>query len=87
MTAPHPIVESIRLAMEHHPVRLSLEAAHVGRFDACDKGQMELYLRWPDRHERQPGENPPLGLILCADKRASGPRGLALCRAQKPSRL
>lgn len=40
----------------------------LGRFDARDKGQMELYLRWLDRHERQPSENPPLGLILCADK-------------------
>jgi len=29
---------------------------------------MELYLRWLDKHERQPWENPPLGLILCADK-------------------
>ena len=29
---------------------------------------MELYLRWLDQHERQPGENPPLGLILCTDK-------------------
>ena len=29
---------------------------------------MELYLRWLDRYERQPGENPPLGLILCADR-------------------
>lgn len=25
-------------------------------------------LRWLDKHERQPWENPPLGLILCADK-------------------
>lgn len=40
----------------------------LGRFDARDKGQMELYLRWLDKHERQPNENPPLGLILCADK-------------------
>ena len=40
----------------------------LGRFDARDKGQMELYLRWLDKHERQPDENPPLGLILCADK-------------------
>ncbi len=32
------------------------------------KGQMELYLRWLDKYERQPGEEHPLGLILCADK-------------------
>lgn len=40
----------------------------LGRFDARDKGQMELYLRWLSRHERQPDENAPLGLILCAEK-------------------
>ncbi len=40
----------------------------LGRFQAADKGQMELYLRWLDRHERQPGEDSPLGLILCAGK-------------------
>lgn len=40
----------------------------LGRFRAADKGQMELYLRWLEKHERQPGEEPPLGLILCAGK-------------------
>lgn len=40
----------------------------LGRFRAADKGQMELYLRWLERHERQPGEESPLGLILCAGK-------------------
>jgi predicted nuclease of restriction endonuclease-like (RecB) superfamily len=40
----------------------------IGAFEAADKGQMELYLRWLERHEMQPGEEPPLGLILCADK-------------------
>ena len=40
----------------------------LGRFQAADKGQMELYLRWLDAHERQPGEEAPLGLILCAGK-------------------
>ena len=33
------------------------------------KGQMELYLRWLDRYERQPDERSPIGLILCAEKR------------------
>jgi predicted nuclease of restriction endonuclease-like (RecB) superfamily len=40
----------------------------IGTFEAADKGQMELYLRWLERHEMQNGEEPPLGLILCADK-------------------
>jgi predicted nuclease of restriction endonuclease-like (RecB) superfamily len=40
----------------------------LGRFQAADKGQMELYLRWLDANERQPGEELPLGLILCAGK-------------------
>ena len=37
----------------------------LGKFEAADKGQMELYLRWLDKHEREPGEEAPLGLILC----------------------
>jgi predicted nuclease of restriction endonuclease-like (RecB) superfamily len=40
----------------------------LDRFQAADKGQMELYLRWLERYETRPGEEPPLGLILCADK-------------------
>lgn len=53
----------------HRPLRaLVAIELKLGRFDARDKGQMELYLRWLDKHERQPNENPPLGLILCADK-------------------
>ena len=38
-------------------------------FKPGDKGQMELYLRWLDRHERKPGEETPIGLILCAGQR------------------
>jgi hypothetical protein len=30
---------------------------------------MELYLRWLDKYERKENENPPLGLILCAEKK------------------
>jgi predicted nuclease of restriction endonuclease-like (RecB) superfamily len=40
----------------------------IGQFQAADKGQMELYLRWLEEYEVQPGEEPPLGLILCAGK-------------------
>jgi len=32
------------------------------------KSQMELYLRWLDKHERRKGEDKPLGIILCAGK-------------------
>jgi predicted nuclease of restriction endonuclease-like (RecB) superfamily len=41
----------------------------LGRFKAEHKGQMELYLAWLNQHERQPGEEPPIGLILCAEAR------------------
>ncbi len=42
----------------------------IGRFQAADKGQMELYLRWLDRYERRREEEAPMGLILCAGKSA-----------------
>jgi predicted nuclease of restriction endonuclease-like (RecB) superfamily len=40
----------------------------VGDFEAADKGQMELYLGWLKRHECEPDEAEPLGMILCAGK-------------------
>lgn len=40
----------------------------IGEFDAAYKGQMELYLRWLAKYEQEPGENPPLGIILCTGK-------------------
>ncbi len=48
--------------------RLVLVELKLGAFKAADFGQTSLYLRWLDRHERQPGEDAPMGLILCADK-------------------
>lgn len=39
----------------------------LGRFKAAHKGQMELYLKWLDKFERQPEEEAPIGLILCAE--------------------
>lgn len=41
----------------------------LGRFKAEYKGQMELYLRWLAKHEQEAGEQPPLGIILCAGKK------------------
>jgi predicted nuclease of restriction endonuclease-like (RecB) superfamily len=40
----------------------------LGKFQAADKGQMELYLRWLEAFEMQFGEEPPIGLVLCAGK-------------------
>lgn len=40
----------------------------LGKLQAADKGQMELYLRWLEKYELRPGEEPPLGLILCGGK-------------------
>ena len=40
----------------------------LGKFKAAYKGQMELYLRWLEKYEKEPGEETPLGLILCAGK-------------------
>jgi len=40
----------------------------LGKFQAADKGQMELYLRWLEKYEKQPEEETPIGLILCATK-------------------
>lgn len=37
----------------------------LDKFKAAYKGQMELYLRWLEKHDMQPGEESPLGLILC----------------------
>jgi len=38
-------------------------------FRAEFKGQMELYLRWLAKHDQEPGDNPPLGIILCTGKK------------------
>ncbi|MBN8441070.1 MAG: DUF1016 family protein [Thauera sp.] len=53
----------------------------VGEFKAAYKGQMELYLRWLDKFEREPGEEPPLGIILCTGKKTEQIELLELDRA------
>jgi hypothetical protein len=41
----------------------------LGKFRPEHMGQMELYLRWLDKYERQEGESAPIGMILCAGKK------------------
>lgn len=47
--------------------RLVAVELKIGAFEAAHKGQMELYLRWLERYERQDHEESPIGLILCAE--------------------
>ena len=49
--------------------RLVVIELKLGDFKPADFGQVELYLRWLNRHERQPGEDSPLAIILCAGKK------------------
>jgi predicted nuclease of restriction endonuclease-like (RecB) superfamily len=50
--------------------RLVAVELKIGEFKAAYKGQMELYLRWLDKHEREPEEASPLGIILCTGKKS-----------------
>ena len=43
----------------------------VGKFTHADAGQMHLYLNYAREHWMRAGENPPVGLILCAQKGAA----------------
>lgn len=40
----------------------------IGEFTHSDAGQMHLYLNYAKEHWTRKGENPPVGLILCAEK-------------------
>jgi predicted nuclease of restriction endonuclease-like (RecB) superfamily len=48
--------------------RLVVIDLKLERFAPGDVGQMEFYMRWLKKHEMRPGEDEPLGLILCAEK-------------------
>lgn len=48
--------------------RLVVIDLKLEKFAPSDVGQMEFYMRWLKKHEMRPGENEPLGLILCAEK-------------------
>lgn len=40
----------------------------IGKFSHADAGQMHMYLNYAREHWMKPGENPPVGLILCTSK-------------------
>ncbi len=59
----------VDLVFFHRRLRcLVLLDLKLGRFSSTDAGQMHLYLNYAREHWVLPGENPPVGLILCAQK-------------------
>jgi predicted nuclease of restriction endonuclease-like (RecB) superfamily len=60
--------------------RLVAVELKIDRFKAGFKGQMELYLNWLNKYERQEGEETPIGLILCAE---AGTEQVELLNLQK----
>ena len=65
----------VDLVFWHRALRcLVLIDLKIGRFTYADAGQMHLYLNYAAANWVKPGENPPVGLILCADKGADEAR-------------
>ena len=59
----------VDLAFFHRVLRcLVLIDLKVGKFTHADAGQMHLYLNYAREHWVHEHENPPVGLILCAEK-------------------
>ena len=59
----------VDLLFYHRRLRcLMLIDLKLGRFSHADAGQMHTYLRYAAEHWAHPDENPPVGLILCAEK-------------------
>ncbi|HLQ46116.1 MAG TPA: PDDEXK nuclease domain-containing protein, partial [Planctomycetaceae bacterium] len=68
-----------RLRIDHEWFRIDLLFYHrrlrslvvidlkTGPLDHADIGQMHLYLNYAREHWMEPGENPPVGLILCTE--------------------
>ena len=60
--------------------RLVAVELKINHFKPAYKGQMELYLNWLHKYERQEGEEAPIGLILCAE---AGAEQVELLNMQK----
>lgn len=59
----------VDLVFYHHRLRcLVLIDLKLGRFTHADAGQMHVYLNYAAQHWTREDENPPVGLILCAEK-------------------
>ena len=54
--------------------RLLVTDLKVGKFSYADAGQMHRYLNYAREHWTKPGESPPVGLLLCAEKGAAEAR-------------
>ena len=62
----------VDLVFFHRRLRcLVLIDLKLGRFTHADAGQMHVYLNYAAEHWTRPDENPPVGLILCAQKNAA----------------
>jgi hypothetical protein len=51
-----------------HITRSATEDLKLDKLTHADAGQMHLYLNYARQHWTLEGENPPVGLILCAEK-------------------
>lgn len=62
----------VDLVFYHRVLRcLVLIDLKIGKFTHADAGQMHLYLNYAREHWTHSEENPPVGLILCAEKDAT----------------
>jgi predicted nuclease of restriction endonuclease-like (RecB) superfamily len=62
----------IDLVFFHRRLRcLVIADLKVGKFSYADAGQMHMYLNYAREHWMKADENPPVGLILCAEKGAA----------------
>ena len=59
----------VKQILPHHRRLKCLVAIDLklGKFKPKYKGQMELYLKYLQKHDMQEGENPPIGLLLCSE--------------------
>jgi hypothetical protein len=59
----------VDLVFYHRRLRcLVLIDLKLGHFTHADAGQMHTYLNWAAEQWTRPGENPPVGLILCTHR-------------------